>query len=109
MELTLILKRAALRPLLFLLLAIIAMASMQSLTVLTGSPELMRALQAGAFLAMAESMAMLLRIVQAPALDVQAAAQGAETNAMASAIVFAVHRLTWLARMVLFVYVGWAS
>lgn len=65
-------------------------------------PELMIIVRAASIMVWVELALLWTRIIVAPQLDVQAAAKAALANAQASALVYAVSSLVWLARIIIF-------
>jgi small basic protein len=102
------LKRMAARTVIFALLTLAAFGLMERLTVLTGFPEVMQGMKAAAILAWAEITIMWIRIAMSPSLDVQQSARLAANNdAMAAAVVYAAHQVTWAVRLAAFIILGW--
>lgn len=102
-------KRLALRTMLFASLTILAFLVMQPLTIWTGWPELMQGLKAAAILSWGELTVLWIRVCVSPRLDSQALAKEVETSydARGMAIVYAAYTFTWAVRLVLFVVIGW--
>ncbi len=102
-------RRLAVRTLGFMVLSVLAFALMERMTVLTGWPEVMQGMRAAAILTWAEISVMWIRICMSPQLDVQKAARAAldTHNGHASAIVYAVHQVTWCARLAAVLVLGW--
>ena len=96
-------KRLAIRTIVFVILTITAFVAMQPLTISTGWPEVMQCLKAAAILAWGEISIMWIRIAIAPRLDVQDSASLAAKDAKASATVYAVHQFTWAVRLAAFI------
>ena len=102
-------KRLGIRTLIFACLTIAAFALMQPLTQFSGWPEVMQGMKAAAILAWAEISIMWIRIAISPRLDVQATATIAQGrgDALATAVVYAVHQATWAVRLAAFIVLGW--
>ena len=104
-------KRLFMRSVVLLLLTISGFAFMEvlidyaqnfDLDIQTQFPEIMIIVRAVTILTWTEMCLLWIRMAVQPDIDVQKAAREAETNPMASAMVFGVHQVTWLVRIILF-------
>lgn len=106
-------RRMAVRTFILMALTVLAFLVMDTLVMLGHDrvsdinerwPELIQILRAAGIMTWAEMSLMWIRMALAPKTDVQKAATLAMQEPMPAAVVYAVHSLQWLARMVLFLH-----